>query len=70
MVAGRLGLNRTTAHRYLPSRYRAGLLSASLGPGPLPDQLTALVVGASTQATASAEALEQAARNLSTMITG
>jgi DNA-binding IclR family transcriptional regulator len=43
LVAERLGLNRTTAHRYLQSLHRAGLLSASLGPGPLLDQLTALV---------------------------
>lgn len=43
LVAERLGLNRTTAHRYLQSLQRAGLLSASLGPGPLLDQLSALV---------------------------
>jgi DNA-binding IclR family transcriptional regulator len=43
LVADRLGLNRTTAHRYLQSLQRAGFLSASLGPGPLLDQLSALV---------------------------
>jgi DNA-binding IclR family transcriptional regulator len=43
LVAERLGLNRTTAHRYLQSLQRAGFLSASFGPGPLLDQLSALV---------------------------
>lgn len=43
IVAERLGLNRTTAHRYLQSLQRAGFLSASFGPGPLLDQLSALV---------------------------
>lgn len=43
LVAERLGLNRITAHRYLQSLQRAGLLSASFGPGPLVDQLSALV---------------------------
>jgi DNA-binding IclR family transcriptional regulator len=43
LVADRLGLNRTTAHRYLQSLQRAGFLSASFGPGPLLDQLSALV---------------------------
>lgn len=43
LVAHRLGLNRTTAHRYLQSLQQAGFLSASLGPGPLLDQLSALV---------------------------
>lgn len=43
LVAERLGLNRTTAHRYLQSLQRAGFLSASAGPGPLLDQLSALV---------------------------
>ncbi len=43
LVAERLGMNRTTAHRYLQSLQRAGFLSASLGPGPLLDQLSALV---------------------------
>ena len=43
LVAERLGLNRITAHRYLQSLQRSGLLSASFGPGPLVDQLSALV---------------------------
>jgi DNA-binding IclR family transcriptional regulator len=43
LVAERLGLNRTTAHRYLQSLQRAGFLSAPFGPGPLLDQLAALV---------------------------
>lgn len=43
LVAARLGLNRTTAHRYLQSLQRAGFLSAAYGPGPLLDQLSALV---------------------------
>ncbi|MCZ2839956.1 IclR family transcriptional regulator [Modestobacter sp. VKM Ac-2985] len=43
LVAERLGLNRTTAHRYLQSLQRAGFLSATSGPGPLLDQLSALV---------------------------
>lgn len=43
LVAERLGLNRTTAHRYLQSLQNAGFLSASYGPGPLLDQLSALV---------------------------
>jgi DNA-binding IclR family transcriptional regulator len=43
LVAERLGMNRTTAHRYLQSLQRAGFLSASFGPGPLLDQLSALV---------------------------
>lgn len=43
LVANRLGLNRITAHRYLQSLQRAGLLSMSFGPGPLVDQLSALV---------------------------
>ncbi|WP_432828885.1 helix-turn-helix domain-containing protein [Dactylosporangium sp. CA-092794] len=42
LVAERLGLNRTTAHRYLQSLQRAGFLNASFGPGPLLDQLSAL----------------------------
>lgn len=43
LVAQRLGLNRSTAHRYLLALQRAGFLSASFGPGPLLDQLAALV---------------------------
>jgi DNA-binding IclR family transcriptional regulator len=43
LVATRLGLNRTTAHRYLQSLQHAGFLSATAGPGPLLDQLSALV---------------------------
>ncbi|GIH22626.1 IclR family transcriptional regulator [Acrocarpospora phusangensis] len=42
-VAERLGLNRTTARRYLQSLQRAGFLSPSFGPGPLLDQLSSLV---------------------------
>lgn len=43
LVSDRLGLNRTTAHRYLQSLQRAGFLGATLGPGPLLDQLSTLV---------------------------
>lgn len=43
VVAERLGLNRTTAHRYLKSLQSAGFLSMGFGPGPLLDQLSALV---------------------------
>lgn len=43
LVAERLRLNRTTAHRYLQALQGAGFLSASYGPGPLIDQLSALV---------------------------
>lgn len=43
LVSERLGLNRTTAHRYLQSLQSSGFLSASFGPGPLLDQLSALV---------------------------
>ncbi|OMQ15720.1 hypothetical protein A7K94_0207575 [Modestobacter sp. VKM Ac-2676] len=43
LVTERLGLNRTTAHRYLQALQRAGFLSPSCGPGPLLDQLAALV---------------------------
>lgn len=42
-VAERLGLNRTTAHRYLQALQGAGFLTSSNGPGPLIDQLSALV---------------------------
>ncbi|MQA35119.1 IclR family transcriptional regulator [Modestobacter roseus] len=43
VVAARLGLNRTTAHRYLQALQQAGFLNATAGPGPLLDQLSALV---------------------------
>jgi len=43
LVAERLGMNRTTAHRYLTSLQHAGFLNAAYGPGPLLDQLGALV---------------------------
>jgi len=42
-VSERLGLNRTTAHRYLQSLQASGFLSPSYGPGPLVDQLSSLV---------------------------
>ncbi len=45
LVSERLGLNRTTAHRYLQSLQASGFLSASYGPGPLVDQLSSLVSG-------------------------
>jgi DNA-binding IclR family transcriptional regulator len=43
LVSERLGLNRTTAHRYLQSLQSSGFLSASYSPGPLLDQLSAFV---------------------------
>lgn len=43
LVSERLGLNRTTAHRYLQSLQASGFLSISYGPGPLIDQLSGLV---------------------------
>jgi len=43
LVAERLGLNRTTAHRYLQALQSAGFLTPSYGPGPLLDQLSGLV---------------------------
>lgn len=43
IVADRLGLNRSTAHRYLHALQMAGFLSAGNGLGPLVDQLAALV---------------------------
>ena len=43
VVSDRLGLNRTTAHRYLLSLQASGFLSGSYGPGPLIDQLAGLV---------------------------
>ncbi|MGO2111509.1 MAG: IclR family transcriptional regulator [Pseudoclavibacter sp.] len=42
-VADRLKLNRTTAHRYLQALQVSGFLSPTNGPGPLLDQLSALV---------------------------
>jgi DNA-binding IclR family transcriptional regulator len=45
LVSERLGLNRTTAHRYLLSLQASGFLNAAYGPGPLIDQLSALVSG-------------------------
>lgn len=45
LVAERLGLNRTTAHRYLQSLQSAGFLDAGLGLGPIFDQLAALISG-------------------------
>lgn len=45
IVAERLGLNRTTAHRYLQSMLASGFLNPAYGPGPLIDQLSALVSG-------------------------
>lgn len=45
VVAERLGLNRTTAHRYLQSMLASGFLNPAYGPGPLIDQLSALVSG-------------------------
>lgn len=43
LVAERLGLNRTTAHRYLQSLQAAGFLDGAYSLGPLFDQLSALV---------------------------
>lgn len=45
IVADRLGLNRTTAHRYLQSLQSSGFLDERLGLGPLFDQLSALISG-------------------------
>lgn len=45
IVAERLGLNRTTAHRYLQSLQASGFLDGGYGLGPLFDQLSALVSG-------------------------
>lgn len=45
IVSERLGLNRTTAHRYLASLQSCGFLSKNRGPGPLLDQLAAFVFG-------------------------
>jgi DNA-binding IclR family transcriptional regulator len=43
IVAERLGLNRTTAHRYLLSLQAAGFLTIGNGPGPLLDQLSTVI---------------------------
>ncbi len=45
IVADRLGLNRTTAHRYLQSLQSSGFLDAGYGLGPIFDQLSALISG-------------------------
>ncbi len=45
IVAERLGLNRTTAHRYLQSLQGSGFLDAGYGLGPIFDQLSALISG-------------------------
>jgi DNA-binding IclR family transcriptional regulator len=45
IVAERLGLNRTTAHRYLQSLQASGFLDGGYGPGPLLDQLAAFISG-------------------------
>lgn len=44
-VSERLGLNRTTAHRYLVSLQSAGFLNKSNSPGPILDQLAAFISG-------------------------
>lgn len=45
LVAERLGLNRTTAHRYLQSLQQSGFLDANNGLGPLFEQLSPLISG-------------------------
>lgn len=45
VVSERLGLNRTTAHRYLQSLQSSGFLDGEYGPGPLLDQLAAFISG-------------------------
>jgi DNA-binding IclR family transcriptional regulator len=45
LVSERLGLNRTTAHRYLQSLQVSGFLDGTYGPGPLLDQLAAFISG-------------------------
>ena len=45
VVSERLGLNRTTAHRYLQSLQSSGFLDTEYGPGPLLDQLAAFISG-------------------------
>ncbi|HLU58069.1 MAG TPA: helix-turn-helix domain-containing protein [Pseudonocardia sp.] len=44
-VSERLGLNRTTAHRYLQALQSSGFLGSGYGPGPLLDQLAAVISG-------------------------
>lgn len=44
-VSERLGLNRTTAHRYLQSLQSTGFLDKSNAPGPILDQLSAFISG-------------------------
>ena len=45
LVTERLGLNRTTAYRYLSSMQAAGLLSKRLMPGPLLEQVATFMSG-------------------------
>jgi DNA-binding IclR family transcriptional regulator len=45
IVSERLGLNRTTAHRYLLSLHDSGFLDKGYGPGPILDQLSAFISG-------------------------
>ena len=45
LVSERLGLNRTTAHRYLNSLHTAGFLDSAFGLGPLFEQLSAFISG-------------------------
>jgi DNA-binding IclR family transcriptional regulator len=45
IVSERLGLNRTTAHRYLLSLQSSGFLNKSNAPGPILDQLSAFISG-------------------------
>lgn len=45
LVSERLGLNRTTAHRYLTSMQAAGLLGKGLTPGPLLEQVATFISG-------------------------
>ena len=45
IVSERLGLNRTTAHRYLMSLQDSGFLDKTNAPGPILDQLSAFISG-------------------------
>ncbi|MCU1420415.1 MAG: hypothetical protein JWN36_66 [Microbacteriaceae bacterium] len=45
IVSERLGLNRTTAHRYLLSLQSSGFLDKTNAPGPILDQLSAFISG-------------------------